>query len=118
VQQRQRDVQAFAQVQGGVVWGEAVGVGPEVEGVAGAAAFEAVEDAVAVVDGEAAAGAGSGAVQGTGAALLGAVGGVRPEAKQREDVGHGDSGTDGVEVDGGALTDSGLTVVLLVRGLA
>ena len=45
-------------------------MGPEVEGVAGAAALEAVEGVLLEVDGEAAAGAGGRAVQRAGAALL------------------------------------------------
>jgi len=108
----------LAQVHGGVVRRQPVGLGPEIEGVAGAAAFEAVEDTVGVVDGEATAGAGSRAVQGTGTALLCAMGGVWAEAEQVQDVSHGDGGADGVEVDSGALRCRCLAMALFVLGLA
>ena len=42
------------------------------------------------------------AVQGTRAALLGAVAAAGLEAEQLQDGGHGDGGADGGEVDGGA----------------
>jgi hypothetical protein len=90
----------LAEVDGGGVDGQALGLGPEVEGVSGAAAFEAVEDIGLQVDGEATAGAGRGAVQGTRSAVLG-VGSAWFEAEQCEDGGDGDGGADGGEVDGG-----------------
>ena len=78
------------------------GLGPQVQGVAGAAALEAVEGVLFEVDGEAAAGAGRGAVQGTGAALLAAAAAAGLEAEQLQHGRHGDGGTHGGEVDGGA----------------
>ncbi len=45
------------------------------------------------------------AVQGAGSALLGAAGAVGLEAEQLQDGGHGDGGADGGEVDGGPRSD-------------
>jgi len=101
-QGRQRDAEALAEVDGGSVRGETVGLGPEVQRVAGAAALEAMEALLLKVGGEAAAGAGGGAVQGAGAALLGTVGAVGLEAEQLQDGSQGDRGADGSEVDGRA----------------
>ncbi len=86
-----------------------VGGGPEVEGVAGSAALEAVEGVGVGVDAEAAGGAAVRAVQGAGAALLAGVIGAGREAEQREHLGDGEGGSDGGEVDSRALSDSGLT---------
>ena len=77
-----RDTQALAQVQGCIVGALAGGVGPEVEGVARAAALEAVEDVLLHVDGEAARGAARGAVQRARTPLLGALGAPGLEAEQ------------------------------------
>jgi hypothetical protein len=93
-------------------------VGPEVEGVAGAAALEAVEGLLVEVGGEAAAGADGGAVQGAGAALLGAACGVGLELEQLQDGGEGEGGADGVEVDGGSGGVGGRRELLVVLGLA
>src|SRR6266849_8100454 len=111
-------MQAIAEVDGGVVDGLTCGLGPQVQGVAGAAAFEAMKVVLVQVGREAPARAMGRAVQGAGAALLGAVGAARLEAKQAEDGGHGDGGANGGEVHGGALTDSRLTRPALVLGLA
>ena len=78
----QRDVQSFAQVDGGIVRGKLIGLRPQVEGVARAAALEAIEQILVEVGGEASACAGRRAVQRARAALLGAVGGVGLEAEQ------------------------------------
>ena len=104
----QRLAQSVAQVDGSVVGGQAFRRGPEVEGVAAAVALEAVEQVAVEVGGEAAAGGGRGAVQGTRAASLGASGVGGPEAEQSQDVGHGCGGADGGEVDGGLRRDCGL----------
>ena len=108
----------MAEFQGGVVGALPGGLGPEVEGVAAAAALEAVEGVLLQVGGEAAAGAGGGAVQGAGATLLGAVRGQGLEAEQVEDGGQGDGGADGGEVDGWPIGDNGLTLPAAVLGLA
>ena len=90
---------------------------PEVQGVAGASALEAMEDVQLEVGGEAAAGVGGRGVQGTGpAVLVGArAGGVA--AEQLEDGGHVKGGADGVEVDGRG-SDSWLARRGVVLGLA
>lgn len=103
-------------------------MGPEVEGVAGLAAFEAVEDVAVEVGGEAASGSGSGAVQGARSAMLSALSGAVLPAEQFEDGGDRHGGADGGEVDGrarrglrrGLRSDSGLTLALgsFVLGLA
>ena len=108
----------MAEVAGGVVGGESLGLSPEVEGVAGVSALEAVEGVLFEVDGKASAGGGGGAVQGAGAASLGGAGGSRRAAEQVEDGADGDGGADGGEVEGGAWSDSGLTLLLFVFGLA
>ena len=100
-QDRQRDVQALAQVEGGVVDRQAVGGGPQLQGVAGAAALEAMERVRAGVDAEATSGAHGRAVQGTGTALLAGVVGAWHEAQQREHLGDRDGGADRGEIDGG-----------------
>ena len=69
-------------------------------------ALEAVEDVVVEVGGEAAAGAGGGAVQGARSAVLGALSGVGLPAEQFEDGGDGDGGANGGEVDGRCGADS------------
>ena len=91
----------MAEFYGGIVGGEALGLGPEVERVARAAALEAVEEILVEVGGEAAAGGGGGAVQGAGTAVLATVGGGWREAEQLEDGGESDGGANGGEVDGG-----------------
>jgi hypothetical protein len=101
--------------------GPGLGVGPEVQGVAAAAALEAVEDLVAGVDRGAAGGAGSRAVQGAWPTLLGAVNAQRSETEQAEDSRHVHGGADGGKVDGGTISDTGLTLPgtpALVLGLA
>ena len=99
-------------------------MGPEVEGVAGVAALEAVEDILVEVCGEAASGAGSGAVQRARSAVLGALSGAGLPAEQLEDGGDRDGGADGDEVDGetrnGMWRDSVLTLssACIALGLA
>jgi len=68
-------------------------VSPEIQGVAGLAALEAMEQVLVEVDAERAAGAGAGAVQGAGTALLSAVRAAWSEAEQFEH---------GVDADGGS----------------
>ena len=63
----------MAEVAGGIIRGLPGGMGPEVEGIAGAAALKAVEGVLLEVGREATAGARSGAVQGARATLLGAL---------------------------------------------
>ena len=92
----------MAQVEGGVVSALACGVCPEVQGVAGLAALEALEGVLVQIGGEAAAGAGRGAMQGTGAALLAAFGGAWVEAEQLQYGGQSHDGTQGGEIDGRA----------------
>src|SRR5712692_1218009 len=99
---RQLDMQPLAQVDGGVVDRQAVGGGPEVQGVSSAAALEAVKNVGVGVDAEAAGGAAGRTMQGAGAALLAGVVGAWGEAKQRQHLGDGNGGPNGVEVDGGA----------------
>ena len=92
----------MAQIEGGVVDALAGGVGPEIEGVAGSAAFEAVEGVLFQVDGEAATRAGRRAVQRAWAALLahrGLLRGVEAEQVGRT-AEHRDGGAHGGEVDG------------------
>ena len=108
----------MAQFDGSVVGCQPAGLGPEVEGVAGAAALEAVEGVLVEVGREAMAGAGGRAVQGAGATLLGAVGAVGLEAEQLQDGRHGEGGADGVEVDGRPGGSKGLSLLPLVLGLA
>src|SRR5204863_7953227 len=95
---------------------------PEIQGVAAAAALEAVEQPIGQVDGEAAAGAGRRAVQRARATLLSAAAGPGPEAKQLQDCRHADRGADPAEVDGGALRHSLLTLLavpsMFMLGLA
>ena len=100
-QQGQRHVQTLAQVNGGVVARHAVGGGPEIQGVSGAAALEAVEGMGVGIDAEAACGAVGRTVQGAGAALLASVVGTRVEAEQRQHLGDGDGSAYGGEVDRG-----------------
>ena len=95
-----------------------MGVGPEVESVAGAAAFEALEYVAVQVDGEAAAGAVCGAVQGAWSALLGAATALSLPAEQVEDGGDGEGGADGGEVDGWPSSDDGLRPAAIMLGLA
>ena len=78
------------------------GFRPEVEGVAGAAALEAVECVPVEVGGEAAGDAGVRAVQRTRPALLAAVGRVGLEAEQLQDGRDVDHRAHGGEVDGGS----------------
>jgi hypothetical protein len=94
-------VRRGAQVDGGVVEAEAFGFGPEVEGISGSAALEAVEEVVVEVDGEATARARRRTVQGARAALLCAARALRLKAKQLEDGGDRDGSANGGEVDGG-----------------
>ena len=115
--QRQRDVQPPAQVHGGIVGRLLSRLRPQVEGVAAAATLEAVEVMLLQVGGKAAAGAGGGAVQRAGAALLRAVGRLRLEAEQVEDGSQGDGGAHGGEVDGWSSGDIGLTLAAGVLGL-
>ncbi len=63
-------MEALAQIEGGVIDVLSSGVGPEVEGITGSAAFEAMEGMLLQVDGEAAAGARRGPVQWAWTALL------------------------------------------------
>jgi hypothetical protein len=114
-QDRQRDAETLAKVQGGVVGRLLGGPGPEVEGVARAAAFEAVENLLVQVGGEAPAGAGGGAVPGARAALLGAAAAGDLEAEQLQDGGHRDGGADDGEIDGRTRGDRSLALRLLVR---
>jgi hypothetical protein len=122
-QDRHRNPESGTQIDGGIVWGLMCGRGPEVEGVAGASAFEAVEGILVEMSREAAAGAGGRAVQGTGSAFLGAPA-VERAAEELQDGGDGDGGLDGGEVDGGPrrcrgwrIRDSRLTLAF-VLGLA
>jgi len=108
----------LAEVDGGVVGRLSVGVGPEIEGVAGAAAFEAVEHVALQVSGETAAGAMSRAVQRTWPALLSAAFRIGLPAEQVENSGDGDGGADGSKVDGGPSRDDGLRRAALMLGLA
>ena len=111
-------MQAFAEVDGGVVDGQLFGLRPQVQGVAGAVALEAVEDIRVEFGGEAVAGAGGRAVQGARAALLGAARADGLPAEQLQDGGDGDGGTNGGEVDRGQWSDNGLTLLVLVLDLA
>ena len=79
---RHSQVQALAKIKGSVIRGLTGGVGPEVEGIAGSSAFEAVENMLLQVDGEAAAGAGRGPVQRARATLLCTVAAPGAEAKE------------------------------------
>src|SRR5262249_7584692 len=96
-QERERDGKVVAEIQG-VVGAFRCGVGPEVQGIAGPAAFEAVEGVALEVGGGAAAGAGIRAGQGAWAALLGALAAARPKAEEGEDGGHSDGGANRGEV--------------------
>src|SRR4051794_30630401 len=117
-QRGQWDAQAIAKVDGGIVGREAVRLGPQVQGVAGAAALEAVELLLLEIDAEATAGGGSRAGQRTGPPLLGAAAAVGLEAEQVQDGGDGEGGADGGEVDGGPRSDGGLRRPLHELGLA
>lgn len=75
----------MAEVNGRIVGGLLGRGGPEIEGVSGAAALEAVEDVVEQLDGEATAGAGVGAVQRTATALLSTENRLGLEAEQLQD---------------------------------
>ena len=56
-QERQGDVQAFAQIDGGIIGRLLGGFGPEVDGVAAVAALEAAEEVLVEAGGKAACGA-------------------------------------------------------------
>jgi len=114
----QRDVQAFAQIDGGIVGGLVVGLRPQVQRVAGAAALEAMEEVLVEVGREAAADAGRRAVQRARAALLGTTGAVGVEAEQLQDGGHADGGANGGEVDRRPASGGRLAQRLFVLGLA
>ena len=92
----------MAQIDCGIINGQAVGDGPQVQGVAGAVALEAMERVGVGVNAETACGSLSRAVQGTGAALLAGVVRARHEAQEGEHLGDGEGGPHGGEVDGGA----------------
>src|SRR6476646_7713977 len=81
-QHGQGEAQSLAKVDSGIVGGESVGLSPQVQGVAGAAALETVEVLLFQVDAETAAGGGRRAVQRTGASLLAAARAVGLEAEQ------------------------------------
>jgi len=83
-----------------------------------AAALEAVEGVLLQVGREAAGRAVGRAVQGAGAALLGAVSGVGVEAEQLEDGGQADGRPHGGEVDGRPMGDIGLTLSAVVLCLS
>ena len=113
-QQRQRNVQALAQVHGGIVRRQAIGRSPLVESVAAAAALEAVKRVGLGVDAEATCRAVLRAVQGAGTTLLALVVGARHKAQQGEHLDDGDGGTHGGEVEGGAgRIATGLQLVVL-----
>src|ERR1700728_365604 len=92
-----------------------LGLGPQVQGVAGAVALEAVEALGMSADAEAVGRASVRAVEGTGAALLAAVIGTGHEAKQAQHLSDGDGGTHGGEVDGRMRL--GPALLLFVPGL-
>ena len=100
-QEWHRDIQTLAQIEGGVVNRQVLSGGPQVQSIARAAAFEAVEGVGVGVDAEATGGAARGAVQGTGAALLSGMVGTWHEAEQSQDLGDGDGGPHRLEVEGG-----------------
>lgn len=114
------------QRSGGIVGSVPIGERPEVEGVAGLSALEAVEDILVVVGGEAAGGGGGGAVQGAGSAVLGALSGAGPPAEQIEDGDDREGGAHSGEVDGrsrdgsrvGFWSDRGLTLAFAFLGLS
>ena len=107
----------MTQVQRGIVGRQAIGRGPEVQGVAGFATLEAVEGVGLGVDTEALRGAHLRAMQWAGTALLAGVVGAWREAEQHQHLGDGDGGADGGEVDGGPRR-IGLLFELLVAGLS
>ena len=112
-QRRQRDVETLTQFGGRIIHGHLVGLGPKVEGIAGAAALEAMEDVLVEVGREGATGGGRGSVQGARAALLGATFAGGLEAEELQHGRHGDGGTNGGEVDGRSW-HTGLTRLLVL----
>src|SRR5206468_7396558 len=112
-QERNRDAQTLAQVEGCIVDGLTVGQCPEIQSVPGASALEALEGVLLQVGGEAAGRPRGGAVERAGAALLGALCAAWLEAEQAENGSHGDGGADGVEVDSGAIRGPLLLALLL-----
>jgi hypothetical protein len=85
-QEWQRDVQAIAQIDGGVIGQLIAGFGLQVDGVAAVAALETVEEVLVQAGGEAASGAVGRTVQGTGSSVLGAAG-LAGAAEQLQDGG-------------------------------
>ena len=117
-QGRQRNREALAQIEGGVI-GRLLGrLSPQVQGIAGPAALEAVKNLLLEVGREAAAGATGRAVQWAWSALLGAAAASGLEAEQFQGGGHRDGGANRGEVDGLPRSDHGLSLVLLVLSLA
>ena len=80
----------MAQINGGVIDGQAIGDGPQIQSVARAAALEAMEGVGVGVNAEATRRAVGRSVQRTGAALLTVIVGAWHEAEQGEDLGDGD----------------------------
>ncbi len=116
---RQGDVQPFAQVNGRIVGSLLGGLGPQVQGVAGAAALEAVEHVLVEVGREAVAGAGGRAVQRAGTALLrrrARCGSWQPSSCKTAAM--VTSGSTAAKSMAGSRSDSGLTLLSLVLGLA
>src|SRR5580692_12923864 len=92
-----------------------LGLGPQVQGIAGAIALETVEALGLSADAEAVGRASVGAVEGAGAALLAATIGAGHEAEQAQHLSDGDGGTHGSEVDGRTRLDPAL--LLFVPGV-
>ncbi len=106
----------MAKVDGGVVDRQPVGRGPQIQGVAGAVALEAMKRVRKGIDAEGAGGAAGGTVQRTGAALLAGMVGAWGEAEQRQHLGNGNGGPHGSEVDGRSRRIGG-SLELFVAGL-
>jgi hypothetical protein len=117
-QDRQGDVEAFAQVDGSIVRGLVGGLSPQFQSIAVSVAFEAVKGVKLQVGGEGAAGARGRTVQRARAALLSAADALGLEAEELQDGVHTDGSANGGEVDRGPRSGDRRSRWLLVLNLA